>query len=140
VPRTLGEVLAFVRALELEGSDVRIAQLRLDRSEQSLEAVTLAVGDTLELVAPSISDLKTPQRVADDGTVLLPEAGWVQVAGLTRPEAELVLGQALAPYYQSSDIQAMRVSVGTAPEPGPAVGSRGWSFQCELLYPEQAVD
>ena len=33
-----------------------------------------------------------------------------------------------------------RVRVGTAPEPGSAVGSRGWSFQCELLYPEQAVD
>ena len=46
-------------------------------------------------------------RVDIDGTVLIPEAGAVHVAGLTRSEIEGLLTQKLSPYYEQNDVKVV---------------------------------
>ena len=52
------------------------------------------------------------ESVAADGKVLVPAAGWVPVAGLTREEVEERLNEACKPYFVQTDI---KVKVGKPP-------------------------
>ena len=67
------------------------------------------------------------QGVVDiDGTIMVPEAGPVHVAGLTRSEIEGLLTQKLSPYFTQTDIRVLITAsakffyvIGEVPGPGP---------------------
>lgn len=71
----------------------------------------ITIGDTLAITDTyQPADLKASERVAIDGTVLLPVIGAVNVAGMTRTEIESFLMDKYSPYYDLLDIKARIVS------------------------------
>src|SRR5262249_9274900 len=71
----------------------------------SQEQNYVSIGDTIQFMDTYNEDVRGTQVVDIDGTILLPEAGSVYVAGFTRSELESYLTQKLAPYYVDSDIK-----------------------------------
>jgi protein involved in polysaccharide export with SLBB domain len=65
----------------------------------------VSIGDTIQFLDTLNEDVKGTQVVDIDGTILLPEAGAVYVAGFTRNELESYLTQKLAAYYIESDVK-----------------------------------
>ncbi len=63
--------------------------------------VVIRVGDQLKIQDFNNVGLDITERVARDGMVLVPDVGWVPVAGLTRAEVEKTLSEAYAPFYAS---------------------------------------
>lgn len=74
------------------------------RARAKVDHIVIEVGDQLEII-DSYNSLRVAETVAADGKVLLPEAGWVDVAGLTREEAEKRLTAALRPFFVEVDIK-----------------------------------
>jgi len=71
----------------------------------------ITIGDTLTVTdSYQPEDLRANERVAIDGTVLLPLIGAVNVAGMTRTEIEALLMEKYSPYYDLLDIKARIVS------------------------------
>lgn len=71
----------------------------------------ITIGDTLVITDTyQPQDLQANERVAIDGTVLLPIIGAVNVAGMTRTEIEALLMDKYSPYYDLLDIKARIVS------------------------------
>ncbi len=71
----------------------------------------ITIGDTLSVTDTyQPQDLKASERVAIDGTVLLPVIGAVSVAGMTRTEIEAFLMDKYSPYYDLLDIKVRIVS------------------------------
>jgi protein involved in polysaccharide export with SLBB domain len=71
----------------------------------------ITIGDTLvvtETYQPE--ELRANERVAIDGTVLLPVVGAVNIAGMTRTEIEAFLLDKYSPYYDLLDIKVRIVS------------------------------
>jgi cell division protein FtsL len=111
---------AIVEArVEAERSRMEAEQalaLLLERQEKEehpepVEHIVIGVGDVLVLVDDHDHDLGEAQFVAADGKILLPGAGWVFVAGLTREEAESAVTEALRPFWDEVDV---RIRVGSA--------------------------
>jgi protein involved in polysaccharide export with SLBB domain len=65
----------------------------------------VTLGDQVTFVDTYHAELKGSGRVDVDGTIMVPEAGPVHVAGLTRSEIEGLLTQKLSPYYTETDIR-----------------------------------
>ena len=66
----------------------------------------VSIGDTIQFFDQyNPDDIKGTQVVDIDGTILLPEAGSVWVAGYTRSELESYLTQKLAPYFVETDVK-----------------------------------
>jgi len=66
----------------------------------------VTIGDSLDIYDSYHPDeLGMTARVDIDGTVLLPELGAVQVAGMTRTEIETHLMEKYSPYYEQLDIK-----------------------------------
>jgi protein involved in polysaccharide export with SLBB domain len=66
----------------------------------------VSIGDTILFVDTYNREEVSGTQVVDiDGTILLPEAGNVYVAGLTRAELESYLTQKLAPFFVDSDVK-----------------------------------
>ncbi|MFT7670662.1 MAG: protein involved in polysaccharide export with SLBB domain [Planctomycetota bacterium] len=66
----------------------------------------ITIGDTLVVTDTyQPNDLKATERVGIDGTVLLPEIGSVNIAGMTRTEIEGFLMDKYSPYYDLLDIK-----------------------------------
>ncbi|MEM7308401.1 MAG: permease prefix domain 1-containing protein [Planctomycetota bacterium] len=61
--------------------------------------VVVAIGDRLQVQCVAHSGIAAEDVVASDGHVLLPELGWVDVRGLTRPELEEKLCERYQPYF-----------------------------------------
>jgi hypothetical protein len=106
--------------LEAEHARELAAQLQ-DRLQERqrpgpVEHIVIGVGDELGLVDFTQSNtLYLPgnsMRVAADGKVLVPDVGWIHVAGLTREEAEARLTEALAPYHDGIDVKVIVTSAG----------------------------
>ena len=71
----------------------------------------ITIGDTLVVTDTyQPAELKANERVAIDGTVLLPEIGAVTVAGMTRTEIEAFLMDKYSPYYDLLDIHVRILS------------------------------
>lgn len=71
-----------------------------------VEEIVIRVGDELELFDLH-GQLRAPVRVAQDGKALIPEVGWVPVAGLTREALERHLTEVLKPYFVEVDIKVL---------------------------------
>jgi len=71
----------------------------------SQEQNYVSIGDTIQFLDTYNEDVKGTQVVDIDGTILLPEAGAVYVAGFTRSELESYLTQKLSAYYVESDVK-----------------------------------
>ncbi|MEW6072323.1 MAG: polysaccharide biosynthesis/export family protein [Planctomycetota bacterium] len=67
----------------------------------------VSIGDAVTYVDTYNPEVKGTGIVDIDGTILLPEAGAVSVAGLTRSEVETKLTQKLSPYYVETDVRVM---------------------------------
>lgn len=65
----------------------------------------VTIGDTVTFADSYHQELKGAGQVDIDGTIMIPEAGPVHVAGLTRSEIEGLLTQKLSPYYLETDIR-----------------------------------
>ncbi len=72
----------------------------------------VSLGDSVAFVDSFHPELQGTARVDIDGTIMVPEAGPVHVAGLTRSEIEGLLTQKLSPYYEQNDIQVQIAAVG----------------------------
>lgn len=71
----------------------------------------ITIGDTLVITDTyQPEEIQANERVAIDGTVLLPIIGTVNVAGMTRTEIESLLMDKYSPYYDLLDIRARIVS------------------------------
>lgn len=71
----------------------------------------ITIGDTLVVTDTyQPEELRANERVAIDGTVLLPEIGAVNVAGMTRTEIEAFLMDKYSPYYDLLDIKVRILS------------------------------
>jgi len=71
----------------------------------SQEQNYVSLGDTIQFQDIYNEDVRGTQVVDIDGTILLPEAGAVYVAGFTRSELESYLTQKLSAYYVESDVK-----------------------------------
>lgn len=102
--------LVWVNAVERERLRAA-AQETHERLQSALAAretpgeLVLEVGDRVTFVDPYNPELATTEEVALDGHVLVPGAGWIPVAGLSRPEAERTVTEALRPYYREVDVK-----------------------------------
>ncbi|MCZ6599187.1 MAG: polysaccharide biosynthesis/export family protein [Planctomycetota bacterium] len=65
----------------------------------------VSIGDSILFADSFHPELRGGGKVDIDGTIIVPEAGAVHVAGLTRSEIEGLLTQKLSPYYEQNDIQ-----------------------------------
>ena len=72
----------------------------------------VTLGDTVVFGDSFHPELSGNARVDIDGTIIIPEAGPVHVAGLTRSEIEGLLTQKLSPYYEQNDIQVQVAALG----------------------------
>ena len=87
----------------------------------------VTIGDGLTYIDTYNPEVKGSAQVDVDGTILLPEAGSVHVAGMTRSELETYLTQKLSPYYMETDVRVMIVTgaakfyyvLGEVGAPGP---------------------
>ena len=71
----------------------------------SQEQNYVSIGDTIRFQDTFNPEVSDTQVVDIDGTILLPEAGSVYVAGFTRSELESYLTQKLSAYYVDSDVK-----------------------------------
>jgi len=67
----------------------------------------VTIGDSVNFADSYHAELKGVGQVDLDGTIMVPEAGPVHVAGLTRSEIEGLLTQKLSPYYTETDIRVL---------------------------------
>lgn len=86
----------------------------------------VTIGDRVTFADTFHPELKLQSAVDIDGTIMVPEAGPVHVAGLTRSEIEGLLTQKLSPYYTQTDIRVIIAAsakfyyvIGEVPGPGP---------------------
>ena len=86
----------------------------------------VTIGDQVVFTDSFHTELKGNGRVDIDGTIMVPEAGPVHVAGLTRSEIEGLLTQKLSPYYTQTDVRVVISAVakfyyvvGEVSGPGP---------------------
>jgi len=71
----------------------------------------ITIGDTLVVTDTyQPEEIRANERVGIDGTVLLPEIGAVNVAGMTRTEIEAFLMDKYSPYYDLLDIKVRILS------------------------------
>lgn len=81
------------------------SRLEAERVAPVLEPVIVRPGDRLTFVDRYNPGLDVTRTVAEDGKVLVPEVGWVLVAGLTREEVEESLGELLRRYFLEVDLK-----------------------------------
>ena len=86
----------------------------------------VTIGDQVAFADTYNAELTGTGRVDIDGTIMVPDAGPVHVAGLTRSEIEGLLTQKLSPYYTQTDIRVMITAqqkfyyvIGEVPGEGP---------------------
>jgi polysaccharide export outer membrane protein len=66
----------------------------------------VSIGDTIQFIDTYNPDEVVGTQVVDiDGSILVPQAGSVYVAGFTRNELESYLTQKLAPYFIETDVK-----------------------------------
>ena len=82
---------------------------RYQGNAQEQNYVTL--GDTITFVDTYNQDVRGTETVDIDGTIIIPEAGSVFVAGMTRSELESYLTQKLSPYFADTDVK-VRIRTG----------------------------
>jgi len=87
-------MMAFSEAINLER----------ERATQ-VETIEIAVGDEIEVHDMAGHWVPFTVRVARDGKLLLPEVGWVDVAGLQRQAAEERVTKVLSQYFQGVDVK-----------------------------------
>jgi len=63
------------------------------------DELVIGVGDVVEIVFEHNRDETTIERVARDGMILVPAAGWVRVGGRSRDEAEREVNERLQEFY-----------------------------------------
>jgi protein involved in polysaccharide export with SLBB domain len=85
----------------------------------------VTIGDSIQYVDSYNLEVAGIETVEIDGTILIPEAGAVFVAGMTRPELESFLTQKLSPYFLDTDI---KVKIRTG-------GSRAYYVWGEVTVP-----
>jgi protein involved in polysaccharide export with SLBB domain len=96
------EALAQARHQRAE-AEARLQEY-MARQKARGDPLRIQTGDKLELI-DFHGALHTIETVAGDGKILVPEVGWVAVAGLTREEAEALLTKTLAAYFLDPDIK-----------------------------------
>ena len=79
-------------------------ELTRDRAEP-VEFIEVAEGDELELHDMRGNWEPFRVRVARDGKLLLPDAGWIHVSGLSRQKAEALLTNVYSQYYADIDVK-----------------------------------
>ena len=82
---------------------------RYQGNAQEQNYVTL--GDTITFVDTYNQEVRGTEVVDIDGTIIIPEAGSVFVAGMTRSELESYLTQKLSPYFVDTDVK-VRIRTG----------------------------
>ena len=75
------------------------------REQASPVELYLEVGDRVTLVPTFNRELAVTEEVTLDGKLLLPHAGWVFLAGLTREEAEQRVSESLKPYFARVEVK-----------------------------------
>ena len=111
-------VILLVTVVSLLGANyVQAGRLRAkaNRAHAALESalaarerpgvVILEVGDRVTFVPSYNPELSVTEKVALDGQLLVPAAGWIDVVGLSREEAERQVTEALKPYYVQVDVK-----------------------------------
>ena len=107
------EVVATQQTARAELRERLTSWLAKQRAHEPVEHIVIRVGDELELIDAYNETMHVTEKVAADGNILVPELGWVRVAGLTREEVEKALTEALVPYFVATDV---KVKVTTAPD------------------------
>ena len=87
-------------ALLLTGLEGREASAA---APEPVEHIIVQVGDELEVRFLLHAARNVTEKVARDGKILLPEIGWVGVAGKTREDVESLLRSSYEPYYAECD-------------------------------------
>jgi len=90
------------RQAQIEALEARIQMLTPAQAVESTRADfgRYAVGDTIAVVDVKQPDrLNLTQTIRADGTILMPDVGWVQAAELTRAELSAKLNEQLQAYY-----------------------------------------
>ena len=67
--------------------------------------IVLQVGDYVEIIDLLGVVPHVHEQVALDGKLLVPDVGWVGVAGLTRAEAEATVNNACQPFYTQANVR-----------------------------------
>jgi hypothetical protein len=91
------------------------ARARESETRSGTQTITVEVGDSLELVE-TLDRISLSQNpvVQPDGKALVPEVGWVDVAGLTREQVEQRLREVLAPHYEELSLYVIVHKPGSA--------------------------
>ena len=85
-----------------------VAGISVAHAEQKIYDDKLGPGDLIRVFVYKNADLSAEFRIQEDGRVTLPLIGWQQLAGLTLPEAEKKIADAL---ITGGFLQAPQVSV-----------------------------
>jgi protein involved in polysaccharide export with SLBB domain len=67
----------------------------------------VTIGDSIQFVDTFNPEVRGSEVVDIDGTIVIPEAGTVFVAGMTRSELESYLTQKLSPYFVETDVKVL---------------------------------
>lgn len=67
----------------------------------------VTIGDSIQFVDTFNPEVRGTEVVDIDGTIVVPEAGTVFVAGMTRSELESYLTQKLSPYFVETDVKVL---------------------------------
>jgi len=100
-------VLAWTSRLSAARATEAAMAWRAEAARQPVEHVVVEVGDELQLIDEYNPDVHGTVTVAEDGKVLLPEAGWIFVAGKTREQVEEEMTKALAVYFVESQVRVI---------------------------------
>jgi hypothetical protein len=86
--------------MEAQNARALLEELRRRQSSEPVPEIVVAVGDRLTVQADTGSFEAFTTEVQRDGQALFTKLGWVEVAGLARPELERLLKERYAPYYE----------------------------------------
>jgi Polysaccharide biosynthesis/export protein len=92
-------------AARMQAMEEAAERARESEAKSQPQEIVVEIGDSLELVETyGRVRLPTPAVVQSDGKALIPEAGWVDVAGLSREQVEQRLRERLAPFYEELNL------------------------------------
>ena len=93
-------------------SELREGRETAGAPPEPVEHIVVAVGDRLLLEDLAGYNFKETVEVMRDGQVLLPDVGWMKVAGKTREELEQLLTKTYSAYYETVDVKVIVTSGG----------------------------
>jgi hypothetical protein len=93
--------VAMAAQVEARYAADRAREVEAEAKDKGIpQEIIVEVSDELQLVESMHPELQVKAVVQADGKALIPDAGWIGVAGLTRGQVEQLLRERLAPFYE----------------------------------------